>query len=754
MGNRRIFAALRYRLICLMLLVGPLSRTAAAQLGAGGAFELSESVQLDELSSAGKTHLERMRAAEAAERWSEVIDIVRLVQEQHGDQVVAVGPWRAIGVRDYCQMRLAVLPLEALRLYRAQVDAQAEAWFTAASAAAAPVTLRKLLREAFCSSRGDDALNLLAEIALEAGRTAEARQLWERLIPHPAGEDGLPRQLSYPDTDLDLAGVRARLILVSILDGDLTRAAGELARHLELHPGARGRFAGRDIVYAEFLARLLQDARTWPPATRNSRLWTTFAGDASRSRVWGDEFDVGAPAWPPISLGPAPAPLQALTPGLAQPRRVGEERGQLLSYHPLISGNLLLVSTADNVLAFVARTGKPAWGESPVVYPGAGDVATLAANRAGYSRSVLGVPRFTLTVHGNKLFARMGSQITAGIQGNPPARNSGHLICLDLRAEGRLLWSLAPSEEGWAFEGTPVCDGERIYVGMRRSEVNPQAHIACYDADSGQLIWKRFVCSAQSPARGMAEECTHNLLTLAQGMLYYNTNLGCVAAVETDGGNIAWIAKYPRPKSGDLARPAAHFYRDLTPCVYDRGRVFVAPSDCDRIFALDAGSGRALWEAPHADDAVQLLGVGAGRLIASGDRLWWIDVETGKIMHVWPEQPSLRGFGRGLLAKDKVYWPTRDAIYVFDQRSGAAIDLIDLRRRLRNGQDAMGGNIVTNGEQIVIATPTELLGFSPYGRTGQESAPERQSKIDRASSGTLARRASEGMKTPDSNYTD
>jgi len=681
-----------------------------------------------------------MRAAKSAGRWGEVIDVLRLVEQQHAQQVIAVGPWRYVGVRDYCQMQLATLPAEALAIYRRQVDAQADALYETGRREQDEAPLRRMLREAFCSSRGDDALDLLAEMSLEAGRTAEARRFWEQLIPQQPGDDGLPRQLAYPDAELDVAAVRARLILVSILDGDQPRATGELDRYKELHAGAKGRFAGRDVVYFDYLEKLLAEAAKWPPRTRPATDWRTFAGDFARSRIAEGEIDLGAPAWPAISLGPAPAAQQAFVGGMAQARRVGEERGQLLSYHPLVVGDWLLVCTGEQVLAYDVRTGQPAWGDSPIIYPGD---AAPSANRTSYSRSALGVPRHTLSVYGNKLFARMGSQVTAGIQGNPPVRSTGHVVCLDLNAEGRLLWSIAPTEDGWAFEGTPVCDGERVYVGLRRSEVNPQAHIACYDAESGQLIWRRFVCSAQSPARGVVEECTHNLLTLAEGMLYYNTNLGCVAALDTSDGAIAWIAKYPRPKSGDLSRPAAYFYRDLTPCVYDRGRVIAAPADCDRIFALDAGSGRALWEAPHADDVVQLLGVAGGHLIASGDRLWWIDVETGKIKHVWPEQPSLRGFGRGLLAGDKVYWPTRDAIYVFDQQSGAAVDVMDLRRRLPDGKDAMGGNLVLSGGHVVIATPTELLGFTQFGQIGAKPAGETQSRNGGASSDTLRASASQ-----------
>jgi outer membrane protein assembly factor BamB len=686
-----------------------------------GAFELSDAVQLDELASAGKSHLERMQAARAAGRWSEVLDILRLVQEQYGEQIMLVGPWRGVSVRDYCHQQIAALPEEARKLYREQVDAQAEAWYAEASAAADERQLARLVRESFCSSPGDDAINLLAEIALERGDTAEARRRWEQLVPQPAEPDGLPRQLAYPDTNIDLAGIRARLTLVSILDGDLERAAGELARLKELHPGARGRFGGRETVYAEHLERLLTDAKAWPNAAAQSDDWPTFAGNSARNRVLPEAIDVGAPLWEPITIG-APSANQGIATGLAQSRRVGEERGALLSYHPLIVGELLLVSNEDRVLAYNLRTGKPAWGESAVIYPGEDAAPAAPANRGFFARGSLGVPRHTLTAHGNKLFARMGSQVTSTIQGAPAVPTTGQIVCLDLQAEGRLLWSIAPPEEAWAFEGTPLCDGTYIYVALRRSEVNPQAYVACYDAETGQPVWRRFVCAAQDPARGMVEQYTHQLLTLAQGTLYFNTNLGCVAAIDARDGQVAWIAKYPRAKSGDLARPAAHFYRDLTPCVYDRGRVFVAPADADRIFALDAGSGRALWEAPHADDVVQLLGVGAGRLLASGDRLWWIDAENGKVVHVWPEQGSPRGFGRGLLAGKNVYWPTRSAINVFDQRTGAAVDLMELRRRLPEGQDASGGNLVAGAGVLVIATPTRLQAFSRFGRTGATPA--------------------------------
>ena len=65
-----------------------------------------------------------------------------------------------------------------------------------------------------------------------------------------------------------------------------------------------------------------------------------------------------------------------------------------------------------------------------------------------------------------------------------------------------------------------------------------------------------------------------------------------------------------------------------------------------------------MWESHLPDDAVHLLGVGHGNLLASGDTLWWIDAERGKVLRRWPDTTPL-GYGRGILMGDQVVWPTR-----------------------------------------------------------------------------------------------
>ena len=242
----------------------------------------------------------------------------------------------------------------------------------------------------------------------------------------------------------------------------------------------------------------------------------------------------------------------------------------------------------------------------------------------------------------------------------------------------------------------------------------------------GALRWRRLVCGAETPAQGQYEETTHNLLTLDRGVLYLNTNLGAIAALSARDGHVQWITLYPRAKAGDLNQRAKHFYRDLTPCVYDRGVLFAAPADSRFILALDAPTGLMLWQTDLPEDVVHLLGVGGGNLMASGDKLWWIQVATGKVAPVewpegaWPDGPSPKGYGRGVLAGNRVYWPTRSAVYVFDQRTGRKEQEIELSTR-----GAAGGNLLVAAGSLLVATSDELLAFSPHsGRLDDADSTE------------------------------
>ena len=726
---------------------------AAAQFGFSSEFALSGSVQVREPDGEARSHLERVKALLADEQWDETVETLRQLMEMQGDRLIALEPDRYLTLRDYCHLQIAQLPPAALQLYRDRVDPLARRWYEQGVAERDAALLSRVVNQFFCSRWGDDALLKLAELELEQGHFGAARahltrispllrtptgkplwlvlrrknldEIWPQLEPLLKEREARPLWLAYPDTDLELADVRARLVLVSILEGARSRAQFDLELLRRLHPEARGQWAGREVNYAEELTRMLTASRDWlalPPV----RQWTTFAGSAARTASTAPAARPGGPAWEaPIGLWPAIASDASMAESLGHgASRPAEDPHWLLPYHPLVVDDLLLVNNLSEIKAFDLQTGKPAWGQEEGVFFRDGRPA-FSTSRT--SRSRLGVPRFTMTAADGKLFARMGEPVTSWPPEPPQTMQSGYLVCLDLQAQGQLLWKADaggdPSEPQaggalWAFEGSPVVADGRVYIGMRRSDVRPQAYLACFDAQTGRRIWRQFVCAAETPARGQVDEITTNLLTLAEGTLYYNTNLGAVASLSPEDGHLNWLSLYPRDTArGDLSNPASHFYRDLNPCVYYRGLLLVAPTDCaasHQIFALDAATGQELWASKHPTDAIHLLGVSGDHLIASGNRLWWLNVYSGNAVRTFPESELVGalGFGRGTLAGGEIFFPTRDRIYVFDakttQQTQEPIHLARLQ--------TTSGNLLAIDDYLLIASGELLYGFRPPPR--------------------------------------
>lgn len=738
------------------------------------------------IDNASRAHLDRVPQLLADDQLDEAVEILRRVMETDGDRLMPVPEYadgrktpfvRYYPVRHVCHRHLASLAHlspAALDLYRSRVDRTAERWLDEGRKARDPALVARVIREFFASSAGDDALWLLGEMALSQGEYTTARNCWERLHPatrtpstvHPSWPvpPGRPLWLAlkdvpldehwpkiepaltapaertnwlcYPDTEIPLADIRARLTLVSIMEGNRQRAATELELMRRLHGDAIGRIGGREGRYVDLLTSLLEQSAAWPsPAQAGT--WPTFAGAPSRTRVAPDALAPDDKELWHINLQTITSDRETI--GSGRPR-VGEEHRGLLSYHPVVWNDIVLLAEHTQIRALRLSDGRPAWpggnGDGVIYRFGvepAGDEESEYPVTEPHPRSrpYVGAARMTLTVHGDKLFARMGSRLTVSAQPNPAdAEKQGIIVGLDLAAQGRMLrgFPLRPEGPEWNFEGTPVSDGIGLYVAMRKhDQVNSQAHVACYDLATGQLRWRRWVCSASTPGRGMRDEISHALLTLAEGDLYYNTNLGAVAKISTREGSLQWAVQYPRGAfpNQDPDRRDRHFFRDLTPCVFFQGMVIAAPSDSDRIFALDAATGQLVWTTPveTGSDVVHLLGVSQNQLLASGDYLYWFDVFTGQQQGQFPPPqkdapgfalPSPHGFGRGLLADGWVYWPTRERIHIFrpetkrtpSGREPVAAPPIDLSDR-----EARGGNLVLAGQTLLIAGAKKLQAF-------------------------------------------
>ncbi len=160
-------------------------------------------------------------------QWDEAVEILRQLAESSEGKLLAVTNRRYVGVGDWCQLRLAALPPEALKRYRGRIDPLAKRWYDEGLAGRNRALLRNVVQQAFASSYGDRALMALGELALESADYAEARWCWQRIVPtenkeaerlfqngpEAAAPKTYPPLFStwpgYPDTHLDLAAVRA-----------------------------------------------------------------------------------------------------------------------------------------------------------------------------------------------------------------------------------------------------------------------------------------------------------------------------------------------------------------------------------------------------------------------------------------------------------------------------------------------------------------------------------------------------------------
>jgi len=688
-------------------------------------------------------------------QWSEAIQIYQRVIEQFGDKVAKLPKGEPgtdpsgefvlyVDDRGFCHRCLAHLPPEAREIYRNRVDGVAERWFREGASRRDQALLRRVVDEAFCSRWGDDALELLGDLAFQDGRFAEALWMYRRLVPDRTDSSFV---LIHPDPSVDLARVAAKKLLCRAADGENPPSQADLSAFARLYPGAAGSLAGRPGAYDKIVAQALASDHLAQPSQLDSR-WPTFAGSQRRSKIVSGPVDVGSKQWR-VKLEQVPATRNATFTGRGMGGMgmgsIPAPAERLLAFHPIVLGDQVIVCNGSEVVAYNlndrpadpedtgAQLIKYAWKYPP---ESGGPVPQATRNSSG-------IPRYTLTAIGHRIYARMGTTTPIwhpGMGGMMGGRGFSSIVALDWNKEGAKIWEQESSRlvlpnrrpdrntyRSVSFEGTPVGDARSVYVAVTDRREQTATYVACFDAETGASRWIRYLGTASTGGNNLMGfgmglqvasddpgDYNHRLLSLDGPALYYQTNLGALVALEAETGATLWVATYPRQETNPQG---AGSERDLNPAVIHEGRVFVAPSDANAIFAFEADSGRLLWKTEPISEDVKLshlLGVAKGRLVATGDRVLLFDVETGRLLQTWPDSgKSLEGYGRGLLAGDLIYWPTKNEIQILHQRTGLRVEPpIKLRETYHQGS----GNLVAGDGYLIVAQADGLVVFCQNSR--------------------------------------
>ncbi len=123
-------------------------------------------------------------------------------------------------------------------------------------------------------------------------------------------------------------------------------------------------------------------------------------------------------------------------------------------------------------------------------------------------------------------------------------------------------------------------------------------------------------------------------------------------------------------------------------------------------------------------------------------------MQDGKVAGSWPDSAnkSHEGYGRGLLAGDLIYWPTRTEIEVLDQRTGLRAEP---PIKLQETYHTTGGNLAAGDGYLIVAQPDGLVVFCQNSRLIDRYRDEIVRAPDRAANYYRLARAAEAIGRED-----
>lgn len=690
-----------------------------------------------------------------------------------------------ISSHEYAQQWLSVAPPPLLQVFQRRINAAADRWWNddridRESAA------KRIVRHALFSDRGEEALLWLAATHQERGEFFAADVLLERLLSTsrlatidgrladgylsepiwlawrslPSDQRNMQRLEDMTESAETLpvlarlrtpkiapADVWARRIWLSIQDGDLERAVVQLQILSVIGPDARGELMGREGSWLELLtaalARESESARALAKLSSAAEGWPQLGHDLRRTNQSIDHeiethFDIaGEPAWwIRLSSEHKDDDSTVIRPTLM----VTNDRPP--TYFPIVLDECVFLNQPGEVRALELSSGLPRWPlgtaiDSDRSQSGAFWETDVPRVEDGQARAVVGLPVHAMSSAGEFVFARVGNPVT-GTRSND-RRAAAQIVAFNWREQARLLsgFPFSPVGARVEFSGCPISDGSSMYVVQRKSSADSSRvafslvsyRLVAAGAEYGlQINWERRLCESETQASVGTDDVTQEFLTLADGVLYVNSNAGVVAAFTADTGTPLWLVEYPRTQNAASGTTASH-PRFANPCVVARDLVIVAPADTSDVMAFDRLTGSLAWSRTLAGvDAI--VGVTPEYVIGGGQGLVWLGRYDGIEYTSFPRRIargaasdavrlSPRGFGRAIHAGAYILWPTRDELYIFGEtpRSVQGADRRtwyepDVARRINLAtRQASGGNLVLANGVLLIAGTDRLWAF-------------------------------------------
>lgn len=264
------------------------------------------------------------------------------------------------------------------------------------------------------------------------------------------------------------------------------------------------------------------------------------------------------------------------------------------------------------------------------------------------------------------------------------------LVALD-QVTGQLRWAFGPmvaadeEQVRMRIESAPSGGPRTIYAGYVLDNIEGETHtdseygVVALDSATGRVQWRTPLCRL-APGKfsgGLAETRRNRIRSFTspplyhQGTIYYTTNAGALAALDSLSGRVKWLTRYPYYPSihdatrqfgrgGERVQHSRVFFRPHNPMLWYNQRplmvgerLYTTPVDTNSLYCVDRRTGKVLWtHAKRTPGSAYLLGASRnGELVLahtgrkldipahrSPSPIYLLNPETGET--VW-ESPDL-----------------------------------------------------------------------------------------------------------------
>jgi len=640
--------------------------------------------------------LKAATGATATGDWTGAARALQTIFDRYPEAFVQSGA-RYLGARRQACQILATAPTELRAEYERLYGPPAEEALRQALAADDREGLLAVVRTFEATGAGLQALLLLADSAMLRGRPAEARLVLDRI------------------TRLHAAA-----------------AAGDAVRTRRAHAAARDYALGGappDATEQGQETAALVEPDAWPMMGGNARRDRVAENVSLQPVQWSAETEIKTRNY---DEPPQPETTYAFRGGRADPR--WEEKWiDYAPVHPVIARSVLVVNEGRRLVAYNLYTGEVAWR-----YPEMPEVERDGrTNLSDVFSAVVADGVVYAAVEVPVAYRPQTLQNVPIIYYLPERR----LVALDLET-GELIWR---HDDEWfaqhpesaqlrdlSISGSPVVRGDRLYAGACSSEGTFHNFLLALDRQSGRLLYSTRISNGQQELNlfgRQLQECVATPVTEADGVLYYGTNLGVVAAVDALLGSPLWATPYPI-----LDIPSTYYWfeaprrwplLDNGPPLVSGDLLLVTPADSSRLLAIDRRNGTVAWTLPyrlvmapqHSYDLRTMQAVDRERLYVSGRSgvlaLWLIrdparGAAPGEIAWECPFLEDDLGAGRGLLAENGLLVPGSRNLYRIDAVSGKMLQIFRREREGESAEDPVNlvwgdGALVCAGRDVIWA---------------------------------------------------